>query len=76
MVNMNDVSVWFAEYSFRTPSMSNCKGFHFIRAIDNESESDLQDRVFSEIDAELKKNHEQFEVTGGSINPHIMKSNQ
>ncbi len=73
MVNMNDVSVWIVQYSFRTPKLERCKGFHFLRAIDNESEDDLQNRMFSEIEAELTKTHGKFEITGGTINPYSMK---
>jgi hypothetical protein len=72
-IDMNDVEVWVMNYKYSTSDLKNCLGIHFIRAVDNESIEQLQDRIYAEVEAENTKKHGDFNLLSGSISPHRMK---
>ncbi|CAM6926876.1 hypothetical protein ENASMMO064B1_14280 [Enterobacter asburiae] len=73
-VKMNDVAVWVLNYKYSAPGLENCVGMHFLAAVENETEEQLQDRMFAEVEASCNEKHGSFILKSGSISPYKMKT--
>ncbi len=71
----NLVAVWQLNFRFSTAKVPCGQGIHFVKALDNEQIEHLYDRIFAEVDAELREEYGDYQFRGCNIMPAIMKSN-
>ena len=69
----NKVAVWGLEFRFSTKAMPYVRGIHFAQALDNEQADQLYDRLFDEVDAEIRAEYGDYQLRGCNIEPAIMK---
>lgn len=72
-LNLNKVAVWQLTFRFSTATVPDGQGIHFVRALENEPTRQLYDRIFDEVDAELRAEYGDYEFMGCEIRPAIMK---
>ena len=72
-LDLNKVAVWQLTFRFSTVSVPDGQGIHFVRALRNEPTRQLYDRIFDEVDAELRAEHGDYRFEGCDIRPAIMK---
>ena len=72
-IEMNHVAVWVLNYRYSAPDLENCIGVHFLGSIEGETIEQLQDRFYSEIEAQCIRAHGGFNLKSGSIDPFRMK---
>ena len=71
--DLNKVAVWQLAFRFSTASDPEGQGIHFVRALENEPTRQLYDRIFDEVDAELRAEYGAYHFEGCDIRPAIMK---
>lgn len=72
-LDLNKVAVWQLTFRFSTVTVPDGQGIHFVRAIQNEPTQQLHDRIFDEVDAELRAEHGDYQFKGCDIKPAIMQ---
>lgn len=72
-VDPSKVVVWQIEFRFSTKDISLRRGTRFVQALQNESADQLYDRLFDEVDAELREDYGDYRLEGCDIRPAIMK---
>ncbi|WP_312273444.1 hypothetical protein [Pseudescherichia sp.] len=72
-LDLNKVAVWQLTFRFSTASDPYGQGIHFVRALENEPTSQLYDRIFDEIDTELRAEYGAYHFEHCDIRPAIMK---
>ena len=72
-LDLNKVAVWQLTFRFSTTSVPDGQGIHFVRALENEPTRQLHDRIFDEVDAELRTEYGDYRFEGCDIRPAIMK---
>lgn len=72
-MNLNRVAVWQLTFRFSTATVPDGQGIHFVRALLNEPTRQLYDRIFDEIDDELRAEYGDYQFRGCDIRAVIMK---
>jgi len=72
-LDLNKVAVWQLTFRFSTASVPDGQGIHFIRAWGKEPTRQLYDRIFDEVDAELRAEYGDYQFRECDIRPAIMK---
>nr|WP_318382726.1 hypothetical protein [uncultured Enterobacter sp.] len=72
-LDLNKVAVWQFTFLFSTATDPDGQGIHFVRALEKESTRQLYDRIFDEVDAELRSEYGNYQFKGCDIRPSIMK---
>lgn len=72
-LDLNKVAVWQLTFRFSTAIDLDGQGIHFVRALENEPTRQRYDRIFDEVDAELRAEHGDYQFEGCAIRPAIMK---
>ncbi|WP_337037813.1 MULTISPECIES: hypothetical protein [Pseudescherichia] len=72
-LDLSKVAVWQLTFRFSTASVPDGQGIHFVRALKNESTRQLYDRIFDEVDPELRAQHGDYQLRSCNIRPAIMK---
>lgn len=73
-LDLNKVGVWQLTFRFSTAAVPDGQGIHFVRALENEPTRQLYDRIFDEVDSELRVEHGDYQFEGCAIRPAIMKA--
>ncbi|MCR4459787.1 MULTISPECIES: hypothetical protein [Enterobacteriaceae] len=71
----NLVAVWQVNFRFSTVAVSCGQGICFVKAQDNEPINHLYDRIFVEVDSELREEYGDYQFRGCYVRPAIMKEN-
>jgi len=72
-LDSNKVAVWQLTFRFSAEADPDGQGIHFVRALENEPTRQLYDRIFDEVDAELRAEYGDYRFEGCNIRPAIMK---
>lgn len=72
-LDLNKVAVWQLTFRFSTASVPDGQGIHFLRGLENEPTHQLYDRIFDEVDSELRAEYGDYHFEGCDIRPAIMK---
>lgn len=72
-VDPNKVAVWQIDFRFSTKNMRYGRGVHFAQALENEPADQLYDRLFDELDAEMRPKYGDYQFRGCKIRPAIMR---
>lgn len=72
-LDKNKVAVWRLNFRFSTKAIADGQGIHFVRALENEPTRQLYDRIFDEVDAELRAEHGEYQFLSCNVTPAIMK---
>ncbi|WP_222890330.1 hypothetical protein [Enterobacter sp. C2] len=72
-LDLNKVAVWQLTFRFSTAAVPDGQGIHFVRALENEPTRQLYDRIFDEVDSELRVEHGDYQFEDCAIRPAIMK---
>ncbi len=72
-LDLNKVAVWQLTFRFSTATYPDGTGIHFVQALENEPTSQLYDRIFDEVDAELRAEYGAYHFKDCDIRPAIMK---
>lgn len=72
-LDLNKVAVWQLTFRFSTAAVPDGHGIHFVRALENEPTRQLYDRIFDEVDAELRDEYGDYQLRGCEIRPAITK---
>lgn len=72
-LDLNKVAVWQFTFRFSTASVPDGQGVHFVRALDNEPTRQLYDRIFDEVDTELRAEYGDYCFEACDIRLAIMK---
>lgn len=54
LLDLNNVAVWQLTFRFSKAAVPDGQGIHFVRGVENEPTRQLYDRLFDEVDAELR----------------------
>lgn len=72
-LDLNKVAVWQLTFRFSRAAVPDGQGIHFVRAIKNEPTRQLYDRIFDEVDTELRAEYGDYQFEGCNILPAILK---
>ncbi len=72
-LDLNKVAVWQLTFRFSTAAVPDGQGIHFVRALENEPTRQLYDRIFDEVDSELRIEHIDYQLERCDIKPAIMR---
>lgn len=72
-LNLNKAAVWQLTFRFSTATDPDGYGIHFVRAIENEPTRQLYDRIFDEVDVELRAEYGDYQLRSCNIRPAILK---
>ncbi|WP_312209767.1 hypothetical protein [Pseudescherichia sp.] len=72
-LDLNKVLVWQLTFRFSTAAVPEGRGIHLVRALENEPTRQLYDRIFDEVDAELRTEYGDYQFEDCVITPAIMK---
>ncbi|WP_144815123.1 hypothetical protein [Enterobacter sp. DE0047] len=72
-LDLNKVAVWQLTFRFSTTAVPDGQGIHFVRALENEPTCQLYDRIFDEVDTELRAEYGDYHFEGCDIRPAVMK---
>lgn len=72
-LDLNKVAVWQLTFRFSTAAVLDGQGIHFVRSLENELTRQLYDRLFDEVDTELRAEYGDYHFEGCDIRPAIMK---
>lgn len=72
-LDLNKVLVWQLTFRFSTAAVPEGRGIHLVRALENEPTRQLYDRIFDEVDAELRTEYGDYQFKDCVITPAIMK---
>ncbi|MDF2777039.1 MAG: hypothetical protein K0S90_562 [Enterobacteriaceae bacterium] len=71
-LDLKKVAVWQLTFRFSTAIVPDGQGIHFVRALANEPTRQRYDRIFDEVDAELRTEYGDYQLLSCNIRPVIM----
>ena len=72
-LDLNKVAVWQLKFRFSTAAVPDGQGIHFARALENEPTRQLYDRIFDEVDAELRAEYGDYQLESCDVRAAIIK---
>ena len=72
-LDLHKVAVWQFTFRFSTAAVPDGQGIHFVRGLENEPTRQLYDRIFDEVDAELRAEYGDYQFRECDVRPAIMK---